>query len=601
MDLQQVTDYYKQILTERQTELAHLKKIIFRVGTARLIIILLGAFGCYYLWGNSTYIMIDVLVTILLFLILLQYHNRLFRKKLYCEIQIRDAQSELKALDYDFSAFDGADEKISGEHHFSLDLDLFGNRSFFQSINRTVTSFGRESLAQKLLNPLKDISEIRSVQDAVKELSGKEKYLFHFLTVGKLTAPERLNLKDWDNVFSEKPAFYGNMFWTMLMYLVPALYIVGVVLYGLNIIHGAWFIVIYLITFTLGSFAQKGAGRQLAVFDKTTGILDKYAQLFEIIEKESFDSEVLKDIQLKLSDKSQTASKSIKKLGGFYSNLSMTFTFPLIMFFFPVLFGHVRYARLIEKWSATHREYMKKWFDALGDFDALVSTAIFAYNHPDYIYPEPSKDAFILEGKALGHPLLNRKVCVRNDVNITKKGFFLVITGANMAGKSTYLRTVGINYMLACVGMPVWADSLVFHPQQMITNLRTSDSLADNESYFFAELKRLKMIIDRLQSGEKLFIILDEILKGTNSEDKQKGSMALMKQLISLDSDGIIATHDLLLGTLEKEFPSHIKNYRFEADITNQNLTFTYKMREGVAQNMNACFLMKKMGITGLD
>ena len=235
----------------------------------------------------------------------------------------------------------------------------------------------------------------------------------------------------------------------------------------------------------------------------------------------------------------------------------------------------------------------------MAEFDSLVSFAVYAYNHPDYIYPEAS-ETYILEGKNLGHPMLNRKVCVSNDVTIESHPFFLVVTGANMAGKSTYLRTVGINLMLACAGAPVCASSLKFYPYKLVTNLRTSDSLTDNESYFFAELKRLKMIIDRLQSGEPLFIILDEILKGTNSEDKQKGSIALMKQLVSLGANGIIATHDLLLGDLEKEFPDAIKNYRFEADIKDDHLSFTYKIREGVAQNMNASFLMKKMGITGL-
>jgi DNA mismatch repair ATPase MutS len=167
-----------------------------------------------------------------------------------------------------------------------------------------------------------------------------------------------------------------------------------------------------------------------------------------------------------------------------------------------------------------------------------------------------------------------------------------------MAGKSTYLRTVGVNFVLGCMGAPVWADALRLCPATLITSLRTSDSLNDHESYFFAELKRLKMVIDRLKSGEKLFIVLDEILKGTNSVDKQKGSLALIQQFVRLQSCGIIATHDLLLGNLEKEFPENIGNYRFEADIKDEELYFSYLLREGVAQNMNATFLMKKMGIT---
>ncbi|MEG1838058.1 MAG: hypothetical protein RR220_02080, partial [Bacteroidaceae bacterium] len=178
-----------------------------------------------------------------------------------------------------------------------------------------------------------------------------------------------------------------------------------------------------------------------------------------------------------------------------------------------------------------------------------------------------------------------------------KRPFFVIITGANMAGKSTYLRTIGVNYLLACIGAPVCCEQMKLYPSHLITSLRTSDSLTDNESYFFAELKRLKLIIDKLNAKEELFIILDEILKGTNSMDKQKGSFALIKQFMTLQANGIIATHDLLLGSLVDVFPDNIHNDCFEAEITNNELTFSYRLKEGVAQNMNACFLMKKMGI----
>ena len=187
--------------------------------------------------------------------------------------------------------------------------------------------------------------------------------------------------------------------------------------------------------------------------------------------------------------------------------------------------------------------------------------------------------------------------CVKNDALIPSRPYFLIITGANMAGKSTYLRTIGTNYLLACIGAPACCDALTLYPARLVTSLRTSDSLSDNESYFFAELKRLKRIIDMLNNGKELFIILDEILKGTNSTDKQKGSFDLIRQFMHLDTNGIIATHDLLLSRLAEQFPGNIRNYCFEADIKDNELTFSYRLREGTAQNMNACFLMKKMGI----
>ena len=288
-----------------------------------------------------------------------------------------------------------------------------------------------------------------------------------------------------------------------------------------------------------------------------------------------------------------------------------------------LFFWELRQIMRIGAWKEQYAGELPQWLDALGQMDALNSLATFAYNHPAYAYPTLldkadmaaakagiSSDArkagaantgsnarFILRAKALGHPLMHRDRCVRNDIDMEKRPFFIIITGANMAGKSTYLRTIGVNYLLACTGMPVCAEEMEVYPARLITSLRTSDSLTDNESYFFAELKRLKLIIDKLQAGEELFIILDEILKGANSMDKQKGSFALIKQFMALEADGIIATHDLVLGTLEEEFPEQIKNYRFEADIKDEELSFSYQLREGIAQNMNACFLMNKMGI----
>lgn len=242
--------------------------------------------------------------------------------------------------------------------------------------------------------------------------------------------------------------------------------------------------------------------------------------------------------------------------------------------------------------------HTQQWFSALSELDALISLGAFTFNNPDYIFPEITSDTFCFESEALGHPLIPREKCVKNDVKISGTPYFMIITGANMAGKSTYLRTIGVNHLLASIGAPVCAQTFRFSSGKLLTNLRTADSLVNNESYFFAELKRLKMIINRLQAQEEgLFIILDEILKGTNSEDKQKGSFALMQRFIKLGGNGIIATHDLALGTLEMEFPQAIKNYHFDADISNDALSFTYQIHKGIARNMNASFLMKKMGI----
>lgn len=598
MTLKEVKKTYNNLIALESKKLAQIKKTIFQVGTVRLLIVLGSILLCYLLWGNAEIVVPIIGISIVFFLFLMKYHNKLFFKKRYCEILILNAENELKALDYDFSSFDGAPEMSDGDHSYSMDLDLFGDHSFFQSINRTVTFLGKNKLANTLLYPFEAKDEIIKQQEAIQELTSKPELLHHFRAVGQMTDIGDLDVHEFSKQFKETKLLSDSS-WRYLVYIAPALFAIIVLLSILQVvpcstIGGCW-----AFLFLLSLVPLKDINLKIGLFNKRLDTLQTYSRLFKTIETETFSSDLLKELQQRVTEPT-SASVAIHKLKSHSNNLDQSSNVLGLLVLNPILFWNVAYAIKIEKWIGSYENNVKEWFSSLARFDSLVSFALFSYNHPDYTFPQVA-DTYMLAGKELGHPLLNRHVCVRNDLDIEKHPFFLVVTGANMAGKSTYLRTIGLNLVLACSGAPVCANSLTFYPFKLVTNLRTSDSLTDNESYFFAELKRLKMIIDRLQSGEPLFIILDEILKGTNSEDKQKGSIALMKQLVSLNGNGIIATHDLILGNLEKEFPDAIKNYRFEADIKDEHLSFTYKIREGVAQNMNASFLMKKMGITGLD
>lgn len=597
MTLEDVKESYKIIINTEQVTLSKLKKTIFRIGTIRLLLVLACIALCYAMWYNTAVVIGVVGLSIIIYLVLMKYHDKLFSQKRYSELIIQNAENELQAVDYNFSAFDGAPEKADADHSYGMDLDLFGNKSFFQALNRTVTPLGKEELANSLLFPMEKKDEITDQQCAIKELSRKTNLLNHFRAIGMMTDTEGLDVNYFSQQFLQTK-LRSKSFWRYFVYIAPIVLLPVLALSIFNIIPISVFGLCWTIFFVLSLLALGDAKQKLGLFEKKIETLKTYSRLFQIIESEKFESSKLTDIQIKVKD-NQCASQAVNQLKRYSNNLDQSSNILGLLILNPFFFWNIIYSIKIEKWIMRNKENVASWFESLAQFDSLVSMANFAYNNPEYTYPEAC-DNFVLEGKNLGHPMLNRSVCVRNDIDISHNPYFLVITGANMAGKSTYLRTVGINLVLACAGMPVCADSFRFYPYRLVTNLRTSDSLADNESYFFAELKRLKMIIDRLQSGEHLFIILDEILKGTNSEDKQKGSIALMKQLVSLNGNGIIATHDLILGNLEEEFPEAIKNYRFEADIEGEHLSFTYKMREGVAQNMNASFLMKKMGITGL-
>ncbi len=590
-------DFYRNRIESYALQADKLKKHIHTIGSLRLAVTLGWIFVLWLLWAQSWPILTAItLLFALPFAGLLHYHNRLFAHRAYAERMIELNRNELKGLQYDFSAFDGAAEKCSADHSFSLDLDLFGSHSLFQSINRTVTALGRELLADWLQNPLTDTNEILARQEAIQELAEQTDLRQHFYVKG-CTQPLASNDRERLQQLLHSPErFVKNRFWNIMIWIVPTLWIILAIATALGLIDSSALSIYLLFCLILSSIPAKAITSLYHTVDKLEQLFRTYADLIRTIEHpEQFHAPLLRKISHDLSGE-VSASDAIRQLSSYINALNQRFSLAGLLLNLLCL-RDMRQAILIERWKEQYINQADGWLKAMARFDAFSSLAGFAFNHPDYIYPQLSDRYFKMEGKALGHPLLDRNVCVRNNIAIEKSSCFLIITGANMAGKSTYLRTIGVNYLLACVGAPVCAEQLTVSPAHLITSLRTSDSLASNESYFFAELKRLKRIIDHLQRGEQLFIILDEILKGTNSIDKQKGSLALVEQLISLHSCGIIATHDLVLGSLAEAFPQQIRNYCFEADINNNELSFSYQMREGIAQNMNACFLMKKMGI----
>jgi len=587
---------YEVLAADNQHKADRLKKQIHLIGTVRFILFI-GAVSAIYTLTEHLYLM-ALLVTVMtiFFVCLLKRHNMLSERKESAESLLLIAENELSAFRHDFSAFDGAPEKTDPSHPFSYDLDVFGERSVFQQVNRTVLPMGKEKLADIIQFPLTEKDAIISRQKAITELSEKEDFCLRFRMAGVKASSSDANETGFIPVSKPENRLSRNIFWKSATRITPFLYVAFIVLWLAGIVPGGLFIYLYIFTLALSLIPMKKVKATWVMFDKKSKLLNAYAYLFKIQEQEKVDTSLLRSLQKQLIH-NKKASDAIKELSHHSRNLDVGFTLAMLVLN-PLFLWTTLYALKIENWMKNHGHDIETWFSVLAEMDALISLGTFAMNHPDYTYPEIA-DSYCFRGEGLGHPLIPREKCVKNDIDISRKPFFMIITGANMAGKSTYLRTIGVNHLLASVGMPVCTHKMVFYPGRLLTNLRTSDSLVNSESYFFAELKRLKMIIDRLESGEEgLLIILDEILKGTNSEDKQKGSLALMKRLVGLGGNGIIATHDLALGNLENEFPHEIKNYHFDAGIHNDTLTFTYKLQEGIAQNMNASFLMKKMGIT---
>lgn len=590
-------NHYTERLSLTEGQLQQVKKQIFRISMLRLVLFIAGIAGLYFFYNQTTLLIVCICLTFLPLFILVKIHNRFFIRKEWLETQARIIQEELQALSGDYSSFEDGKEYVNPEHPYSFDLDIFGRRSLFQSINRTCTFFGKVRLAEWLQNHLHEKTSIEKRQEMIREISEHTLFREQFRVAGLVhhgQSSDAEKIQAW----SQSPAQYLHAGWVKtFIWGVPVINSLLLITSLAGWTSFSWLGLSFGIFLVLSFGIIKRATYIQETYGKQLKSLNGYARLIALAKAEEWKSAGMQELMERFNLNGQSPVQALQQLSKELDRLDLRNNQFLYVLLEGSIFFQLQEIVRIERWKVRYGQHISEWLETVGELDALCSLGTFAYNHPQYTYPELTEKPFCFLATQMGHPLMPASQCVKNDATIPSRPFFLIITGANMAGKSTYLRTIGVNYLLACIGAPVCCERLKLHPNQLITSLRTSDSLSDNESYFFAELKRLKRIIDLLNQGQQLFIILDEILKGTNSMDKQKGSFDLIRQFMQLKANGIIATHDLLLGSLIKQFPEEIRNYCFEADIKENELIFSYKLREGVAQNMNACFLMKKMGI----
>ncbi len=589
---------YTEQLAIHAKQLKELQQHIYLIGTIRLAIVVVAAVLLYMI-GTSNWIASAICAGVmgLIYLILMKYHDRQFQQRELVEARIAYYERELQLLVYNFDKIEGGNCYLDATHDYTYDLDIFGEKSLYAYINRTNTPMGNNHFASLLQQPLQQASQIEAQQEAVKELAElthlrQELFAYGTLCQGKSSDADTMQR------FATPTPLYSSVWWRIAIFLAPIAMIATIALAATGLIPSSVAIALFLGYIVVAI----GQSKQITKFQQevTAALqsLGKYVPLMQLIEQADFQSPRLQELAQRLTAKNQVASKRVGKLSTHLNNLDQRYNFVAAMILNGLCLWDFRQVAAIGRWQRSSGKHLSHWLAVIGEVESLCSLAAFRYNHPTYTFPTLCTDgSSSFETTALGHPLIPAHRMVSNEATLAARPAFMVVTGANMAGKSTYLRTIGINFVLASIGAPVCAEKLCFTPAPLFTSLRTSDSLKDSESYFFAELKRLKQIIDRLKAGEPLFILLDEILKGTNSVDKQSGSLALVEQLVSLQAAGVIATHDLALGELAKGFPTEITACCFEADITDNELTFTYKLRQGIAQNMNACFLMKKMGI----
>ncbi len=575
------------------------EKILFRLSMFRLLVFLVGIGLSGYLFTSSTLAgSICSLAFITIFIILIKNYSTHSVKKGQFENLHSINRNEVKALNNDFSPFQDGNQWIDDKHDFSNDIDLFGKGSLFNYLNRTVTGYGNKLLANWLANPFILSDKINERQQVIKELSMKLTWRQEFIARGMGKSLEEKDIKSLLVWLNEEEKFFKITVGKFGIFLLPAISILcfGLVIAG--VLHYSIFTSLFIFNLTLVGFRLRSVNKIHANLSNKYNFLVSFGSLLATFEKEPFVSPALIKIKSEISSSSDDALLRLRQLSRIIQAFDNRMNILVGFFLNGLLLWDFQCVYKLEKWKFKSKNHLPLWLNYLGEVDAYISLANYAFNNAEFAYPTISTNKTILAAKNLGHPLIPEESRICNDFNLSGSGQICIITGANMAGKSTFLRTIAVNYILGMVGAPVCASETEFTPCMLFTSMRTTDSLGQNESYFYAELKRLKLLKMKLEEGIKILFILDEILKGTNSTDKAIGSKLFLRKVISLGGTGLIATHDTSLGEMESEFPELVTNNCFEIEINGENILFDYKLRNGITQKMNASLLMRQMGLT---
>jgi len=565
------------------------------ISVVRLLIALGFIAGLYdYFKADRAPSLWIALVLAALFLIFIKIHDKISWNRKVKKTLIGINEDELLYLSNTAIPFEDGAANANPAHAYAWDLDIFGKNSLFQHLNRTATWIGKTKLAALLLSLLPN-ARIQSNQLAVKELAAKIDWRQDVLALGKLINDSEeayQKLVRW----AKSPVKEIALIWVLIAYLSPVV-LMGVLIWFISSKQsflGDTALALFLLNLGVLIALNKQIRNEIVSLEKVSETIRMYGLIIEKIEQENFESEQLNNLKNTLKGKTGIAGAQIKKLSGLFSSLDSIQNWFAATVFNGFFLYHAHILGALIRWKKAHSAQIPVWLDVIGEFETLNSLANFSYNNPAFVFPVLN-DRFEIAFHDLGHPLIPEAKRICNTVDFNAHAF-IILTGSNMSGKSTFLRTLGVNMVLAGTGAPVCASHAAVHPLNVLVSMRMSDSLSDSESYFFAEVKRLKGIMDALESGG-CFVLLDEILRGTNSDDKRSGTLGVIKKIIQKKAIGAIATHDLEVCLITEEYPDTLTNQCFEVEIIDNELAFDYKLRAGVCRNKSATFLMQKTGI----
>jgi DNA mismatch repair ATPase MutS len=592
---------YEQRVTSAKAQTAKQEKqtntySLLRLGVFILFLIVI------YVSVDMQSIVLFLAATVILALAfnwLIRQQNKFEAAKKYYQNYDAVNQNEVTIAQTRANIYDNGTSFVNEKHYYTADLDIFGQASLFQLVNRAATPAGRQVLASWFDAPSSK-PNILLRQQAIRELAQKHEWRLNLqanlLFALKQDAQQLPNLL----AYLKMPVVLTGEKWLKIYgRVVPFLSITLV-------IAAAFFVEARYALALLLAFNNRLTSSKSEMIDKADLIagrigdgLKGYANVFKDIETEEFDSELCRELAQKIKQQQgKPVSYQINRLSQLINRLNQRLNMVMNFLLNAFLISNIRQVINIEEWKRANHQNLEVAFESIAGFEALISLAALHYNNPEWAIPQIAEgEGFTMNAQTIAHPLINERLRVANSYELNNTRKIDIITGSNMAGKSTFLRTLGINTVLALAGAPVCAQSMQVSVVQLFSYMRIKDSLNESTSTFKAELDRLQMLLKAVAEQPNIFFLVDEMLRGTNSVDKYLGSKAVIERLISQQGVGLVATHDLQLAELEKQYPNYVRNFYFDIQVVNGEMLFDYKIKPGECKTFNASLLLEQIGI----
>lgn len=569
------------------------------IGTLRLLAFIVTLVYIYLLIRRvSVYSFIGTIISLVIFIFLIKHHSDISYKLNKIKNLILINKKYISRIDGNWFDFeDIGEDALDLEHPYVSDLDVFGKSSLFQLINVSNTFLGRRKLINLLKSEEKNPDNIIKRQTAVKELSDKLDFCENLESENNFNKKNMKDPRNLINYAENTDKIFKNSYIKAIVYSLPVFTILFCILaFALNIKIFYYIIpALFIIHAVMNFISYTNISSLLGSVEGFNDDLQAYSNSLKLIEKENFKDNYLNELKNNLFFENKSSSQVMNELTKIINNINLKHNFLIYFVLNLVLFWDFRCLFSLESWKLKYGKLISKYIDTLADFEVISSLTVLTHLDTKYSFPSFTNKQLVIKADNLGHPLINSKCRISN--SITMENNIFIVTGSNMSGKTTFLRTIGINLVLAYAGAPVYAENMECSLMDIFTSMRINDNLMEGSSTFYVELMRIKKIIDNLNKKSPMVFLIDEIFRGTNSKDRIIGAKSVLKSLDKPWVCGLISTHDFELCDLEYNNEIKIKNYHFSESYSENKIHFDYKLRNGRCDSTNAKYLMKMVGI----